>query len=199
MATQDDYIRTALRVPPDLHAQIHNAAKGNNRTFNAEIVARLQDSFSGRLNPALPSLAMSAGDLPFDVNKLLQSMPADLSSQYALHLYRSEQKIAEAQLEEAREKYQRLYSKLQRVLAKADASPGEKARAKEAVSEVNGRIWELENQLVVLGQTIRAIHFYRKTHDLPEIRNVREISVSVTIGGRSSSQSSEDSDSKKKP
>lgn len=46
MATQDDYIRTALRVPPDLHAQIHEAAKGNNRTFNAEIVARLQASFS---------------------------------------------------------------------------------------------------------------------------------------------------------
>lgn len=46
MATQDDYIRTALRVPPDLHAQIHEAAKANTRTFNAEIVARLQSSFS---------------------------------------------------------------------------------------------------------------------------------------------------------
>lgn len=46
MATQDDYIRTALRVPPDLHAQIHGAAKENNRTFNAEIVARLEQSFS---------------------------------------------------------------------------------------------------------------------------------------------------------
>lgn len=45
MATQDDYIRTALRVPPDLHAQIHGAAKKNNRTFNAEIVARLQSTF----------------------------------------------------------------------------------------------------------------------------------------------------------
>lgn len=45
MATQDDYIRTALRVPPELHAQIHASAKANNRTFNAEIVARLSDSF----------------------------------------------------------------------------------------------------------------------------------------------------------
>lgn len=48
MATQDDYIRTALRVPPDLHAQIHEAAKQNNRTFNAEIVSRLQGSFEPR-------------------------------------------------------------------------------------------------------------------------------------------------------
>lgn len=45
MATQDDYIRTALRVPPELHAQIHASAKANNRTFNAEIVARLQSTF----------------------------------------------------------------------------------------------------------------------------------------------------------
>lgn len=45
MATQDDYIRTALRVPPELHAKIHESAKQNNRTFNAEIVARLEGSF----------------------------------------------------------------------------------------------------------------------------------------------------------
>ena len=45
MATQDDYIRTALRVPPELHARIHESAKSNQRTFNAEIVARLEASF----------------------------------------------------------------------------------------------------------------------------------------------------------
>jgi len=45
MSTQDNYIRTALRVPPDLHAHIHEAAKSSNRTFNAEIVARLARSF----------------------------------------------------------------------------------------------------------------------------------------------------------
>lgn len=52
MATQDDYIRTALRVPPDLHAQIHEAAKRHNRTFNAEIVARLEGSFAAAAFPA---------------------------------------------------------------------------------------------------------------------------------------------------
>lgn len=45
MAAQDDYIRTALRVPPKLHAKIHESAKESNRTFNAEIVARLEASF----------------------------------------------------------------------------------------------------------------------------------------------------------
>lgn len=45
MAFQDDFIRTALRVPPNLHKSIHLAAKENTRTFNAEIVDRLQASF----------------------------------------------------------------------------------------------------------------------------------------------------------
>lgn len=43
--SQDDYVRTALRVPPDLHARLHEAAKGSGRTFNAEILSRLEQSF----------------------------------------------------------------------------------------------------------------------------------------------------------
>lgn len=53
MATQDNYIRTALRVPPELHKRIHEAAEAGNRTFNAEIIDRLQDSFE---RPELPVL-----------------------------------------------------------------------------------------------------------------------------------------------
>lgn len=48
MAKQDDYIRTALRVPPELHAKIHASAEDAGRTFNAEIVQRLQESFEPR-------------------------------------------------------------------------------------------------------------------------------------------------------
>jgi hypothetical protein len=50
---QDDYIRTALRVPPSLHKQIHEAAKAADRTFNAEILSRLQGSFQGASTDAL--------------------------------------------------------------------------------------------------------------------------------------------------
>lgn len=44
--TQADYIRTALRVPPDLHARLHDVAKEAGRTFNAEILNRLERTFS---------------------------------------------------------------------------------------------------------------------------------------------------------
>lgn len=43
--SQDDYIRTALRVPPELHAALHKAADESERSFNAEIIERLKASF----------------------------------------------------------------------------------------------------------------------------------------------------------
>jgi hypothetical protein len=59
MASQDDFIRTALRVPPELHKKIHENAAASNRTFNAEIVARLQKSFE----EAVPAMGDVAKDL----------------------------------------------------------------------------------------------------------------------------------------
>lgn len=36
-----------LRMPPDLKARVKAAAEANNRSMNAEIVARLENSFLG--------------------------------------------------------------------------------------------------------------------------------------------------------
>src|SRR3990167_9016199 len=44
--SQDEFIRTALRVPPDLHKALHEASDNAARSFNAEIIDRLQKSFS---------------------------------------------------------------------------------------------------------------------------------------------------------
>lgn len=66
MATQDDYIRTALRVPPDLHARIHEAAKANTRTFNAEIVARLESTFASANRTGLPTEVIQELERLFD-------------------------------------------------------------------------------------------------------------------------------------
>lgn len=62
MAKQDDFIRTALRVPPDLHARIHAAADAAGRTFNAEIVRRLTESFE-RARPEPRGIEMSMEDI----------------------------------------------------------------------------------------------------------------------------------------
>jgi len=41
MATQDDYIKTALRLPRELHEKLQLAAKEKGRSMNAEIISRL--------------------------------------------------------------------------------------------------------------------------------------------------------------
>ncbi len=43
----DDIQKTALRLPRDLHTEIHEAAKESERSFNSEIVYRLKRSFAG--------------------------------------------------------------------------------------------------------------------------------------------------------
>jgi hypothetical protein len=39
---QDGYIKSGLRLPPDLHAEVQAAALFHGRTMNAEIIARLR-------------------------------------------------------------------------------------------------------------------------------------------------------------
>lgn len=49
--SQADYVKTALRMPPSLHQQIHQAAERNHRTFNGEILARLEQTLSEEPSP----------------------------------------------------------------------------------------------------------------------------------------------------
>lgn len=43
--SQEDFQKTALRLPKDLHERLHESAKESGRSYNAEIIARLQKSF----------------------------------------------------------------------------------------------------------------------------------------------------------
>jgi hypothetical protein len=45
MAKQDDYTKTALRLPRDLHQLLTDAAAGRGQSLNAEMVSRLLGSF----------------------------------------------------------------------------------------------------------------------------------------------------------
>lgn len=46
---EEDIQKTALRLPKDLHRKVHEAATESGRSMNAEIVARLQESFQQQL------------------------------------------------------------------------------------------------------------------------------------------------------
>lgn len=43
---QKNFVKTALRLPPELHASVHEAAQKSGRSYNAELVERIQGSFS---------------------------------------------------------------------------------------------------------------------------------------------------------
>lgn len=58
LSDQSDFLKTALRLPRDLHARIQQAAEASGRSMNAEIVARLQQSFDQADAPAAPSSAL---------------------------------------------------------------------------------------------------------------------------------------------
>lgn len=42
---QKNFVKTALRLPPELHAAVHEAAQKEGRSYNAELVGRIQRSF----------------------------------------------------------------------------------------------------------------------------------------------------------
>lgn len=43
---QKNFVKTALRLPPELHGAVHEAAQKNGRSYNAELVERIQASFN---------------------------------------------------------------------------------------------------------------------------------------------------------
>jgi hypothetical protein len=60
---QSDFVKTALRLPPDVHSRLHEAAQANGRSYNAEIVHRLGESFEGQEKKIIEWMAQAEGDL----------------------------------------------------------------------------------------------------------------------------------------
>jgi len=55
---QDGYQKQGVRIPKELHALIHEAAAASGRSYNSELIARLQSTFSS-LQGSLGGLSMS--------------------------------------------------------------------------------------------------------------------------------------------
>ena len=53
--SQKDYVKTTLRLPPDLHAALHEAAAEGDRTYNGEIVNRLRSTFKAKRSTSTES------------------------------------------------------------------------------------------------------------------------------------------------
>ncbi|WP_440111781.1 Arc family DNA-binding protein [Acidovorax sp. BL-A-41-H1] len=66
---QTDYQKQGVRIPKDLHERIHEAAAASGRSYNSELIARLESSF-GDGNQGLAVFRVQAhgnGGVPADV------------------------------------------------------------------------------------------------------------------------------------
>ena len=75
---QDDYKKTALRLPPELHERLHEAATASGRSYNAEIVARLEDSFSAQSSAPGPAHQLDLFTSALESKALMLSMRYDM-------------------------------------------------------------------------------------------------------------------------
>ncbi len=181
MATQDDYIRTALRVPPELHARIHEAAKTNTRTFNAEIVARLQASFDA----PPPSASMS--------HTRTTATPDDLEVLYAITVAQVDLQKATMALSDAKDEAFRLAAVLERrerelrdseemgqdevfVSVRKDAYHKVQKEFKAAQRAVQAAKEEVHAKQAALSE----LHMLRAAGtNIPDPRNLKPVSIGV--------------------
>lgn len=74
----DELYRSQFRLPYPLYEQLKAAAEGNRRSVNAELVARLEESFAGQDKDSAPrsftgvsKQALMAGENALDGDKLV--------------------------------------------------------------------------------------------------------------------------------
>jgi hypothetical protein len=49
---QKDWARSGIRIPKDLHQQVHEAAKNEGRTFNSQLLTFIREGVQSRAKPA---------------------------------------------------------------------------------------------------------------------------------------------------
>lgn len=82
----DHYTRITLRIPKELHQLIQNSAHKTSKSVNAEIIGRLQESFTQYISPG--GLLSSNAGLPVtedirnnpDLYRHVASIPGEFSS-----------------------------------------------------------------------------------------------------------------------
>lgn len=84
MSTQADHTVVRLRVPPELKAKIEESSRAHNRSMNADMVARLEQSFDAEdpIRSVLPSLSSIAEvSLAEHINRSVKEWLAEAKKQ----------------------------------------------------------------------------------------------------------------------
>jgi hypothetical protein len=157
---QTDFVKTALRLPPELHAKLHEGAEASGRSYNAELVARLQESFE-----RTHTSHVQAG--PSEGRAFLELLVSNMQSQVEMLGLRVEMVKMRARAEEDR--IQALTREIE-LEAKAAQTDDDFARVEEKVKSLSVNrtvLAQLEKELVgVLREREALIAHMTSTHNM---------------------------------
>ncbi|CAM3404130.1 Arc family DNA-binding protein [Paracidovorax anthurii] len=142
---QKNFVKTALRLPPELHAAVHESAQKNGRSYNAELVERIQSSFETAeqasaealmLEMRRTQLLLRRSQVQADASRVFFSASDDAKKERA---YR-EANPDPREIEEAK---------------KAEKTARLKAgHLRQEIMSIDGRLLEIEQRLRELGHTM---------------------------------------------
>lgn len=58
--TQKDWARSGIRIPRDLHQQVHEAALQEGRTFNSQLLTFIREGVQARTKPDILATVISS-------------------------------------------------------------------------------------------------------------------------------------------
>lgn len=158
----DKYI---VRFPPGMRDQLKESARANNRTMNAEIVARLEQSFA--------ATSASSGDTLTQAVQELQSL-----QRLGTLNYRLERATYKAGL--VRERMAAAWSVLQGALKRGSKEDQEELQAD--FDELSRELNHYRSNVEAIEAQIADIHRERKVTGLKELRDVEPVYASVRSG-----------------
>lgn len=95
MGNQADHTIVRLRVPPELKDKIEKAAEANNRSQSAEMVARLEESFSKNASNTNLAELIALQEETIEYMKQLHNQNAELSRELREEKNRNETRFKE--------------------------------------------------------------------------------------------------------
>ena len=149
-----------LRFPDGMRERLKNEAAANNRSMNAEIVARLEQSFIQPVNT----------DLVSEVALLRELGRSYYQLQRLVNQIRAAERTATI-----------AYEQLQRAHAES-ADTEELKRLKSEYSVAHDRAWSLEAERVNLEEHLNNLHFERRLSGQPELRDVTSVQSAARVG-----------------
>ena len=153
-----------LRMPDELRAQLEESAKLGARSLHAEIIARLESTFSA--STASPAMELS---------RTVQ----ELKSLQRLATLNYELQRANYRLDAAKQRFGNAYDVLQKAFASGEKDA--QKDASEKCSELRATMNELQAEIAQLEAQIGLVHFDRKANGLEELRDVQPVSSSVMV------------------